>query len=136
MTITYTWEVTSLKTKTEGENANAVVQTYWKKIGTDEHGHSGTFEGATPFSAANVSPENFIPFEELTEEIVLNWIKSVVTGDYETHVNSQIQKKIDEQHITQPGLPWAPEKGLPPPQPAVNTTSKPGEPGYNPPPRF
>lgn len=134
MAITYTWEITSLKTKTDGVNENAVVQTYWRKTGTDEHGHTGTFEGATPFSAANVPPEEFIPFEQLTEETVLNWIKSVVVGDYEQHVNRRIQAKIDEHHVSQPGLPWAPEKGLPAVPAILNVTSNPGEPGYNPPP--
>ncbi len=134
MAITYTWEVTSLKTKTEGDNVNAVIQTYWKKIGTDDHGHTGVFEGATPFSAANVAPEDFIPFDQLTEEIVLGWIQAVVVGDYEQHVNERIQAKIDEQHISQPGLPWDPEKGKAPVALASTqkVTSSPGDPGYNP----
>lgn len=113
MAITYTWEVTGLKTKTEGDNINAVVQTYWKKIGVDEHGHVGTFSGATPFTSANVPSGEFIPFESLTEEIVLGWIKSVVVNEYEDHVNQKIQEQIEANHISQPGLPWAPDKGLP-----------------------
>ena len=43
MAITYTWEITSLKTKTEGSNTDAVVQTYWKKTGTDDAGKCGLF---------------------------------------------------------------------------------------------
>lgn len=137
MSITYTWEVTSLKTRTEGNNENAVVQTYWKKIGTDEDGHTAAFEGATPFTSTNVPEGEFIPFEELTEEIVLGWIQAVVVGDYEQHVNSKIQQKIDEQHTSQPGLPWNPTKGVPPAPPAVaNITSSPGDPDYSPPPYF
>lgn len=137
MAITYTWEVKALKTKTEGIYENAVVQTYWKKIGTDEHGHTAEFEGATPFSAANVAPGSFIPFEDLTEEIVLGWIQSVVSGDYEQHVNAKIQKKIDEQHVSQPGLPWNPNKGLPVgPTSVQNATAIPGSPDYDPPPRY
>ncbi len=122
MAITYTWEITSLKTRDEGENLNAVIQTYWRKIGTDEHGHTAAFDGATPFTSVpatldeseSAEPKSFVPFTELTEEMVLDWIKAVVVGDYEEHVNSKIQEKIDSQHISQPGLPWAPEKGLPP----------------------
>jgi hypothetical protein len=111
MAITYTWEITSLRTRTEGENLDAVVQTYWKKTGTDENGNSGTFEGATPFSAASVPAGEFIPFAELTEETVLDWIKSVVVDDYERHVNTKIQEKIDSASTSQPELPWAPGKG-------------------------
>jgi len=117
MAITYTWKVTSLKTKNEGINQNAVVQTYWQKIGTDENGNVGSFSGATPFTSTTMPEGNvFVPFEELTEEVVLEWIKDVVTGSYETHVNGKIQEQID-QHInpvSEAQMPWAP--------PASNTT--------------
>jgi hypothetical protein len=114
MSMTYTWEITSLKTKTEGSNTSAVIQTYWKKTGTDENGRSGIFDGATPLTSANVPEGEFIPFEELTEEIVLGWIQSQIDEFYENHINAQIQKQIDKFYVTQPGLPWDPTKGLPP----------------------
>ncbi len=118
MAITYTWEVTSLKTKNEGDNLNAVVQTYWKKIGTDENGNQGTFSGATPFTSVDVPAGEFVPFEELTEENVLDWIKAVVTGMYEEHVNKQIHKQIDEKitPVVEASLPWAPASAPTPAQ--------------------
>jgi hypothetical protein len=112
MAITYTWKVTSLKTKNVADNMpNAVVQTYWQKIGTDENGNTGTFSGATPFTVDPTDESGpFIPFDQLTEEDVLTWIKSIVVGSYEEHVNGQIQKQIDEKvtPITDAALPWAP----------------------------
>ena len=117
MAITYTWEITSLKTKNEtlGDGVvlpNAVCQTHWKKIGTDEDGNEGTFAGATPFSAENLTADNFAAFDTLTESVVLGWIQALVVGGYEEHVNSQIQKQIDEQvtPITESAMPWAPEE--------------------------
>lgn len=126
MAITYTWEITSLKTKNEtlGDGVvlpNAVCQTYWKKIGTDENGNEGTFSGATPFSAANLTEENFKQFDTLTEEIVLGWIQAIVVGGYEEHVNGQIQKQIDEKvtPIVESAMPWAPVvEAEPSPEPA------------------
>jgi hypothetical protein len=108
MAITYTWKVTGVKVKNEGDNENAVVQTYWQKIGTDENGNEGTFSGATPFSSENT--ENFIAFADLTEEDVLGWIQAIVVGSYEEHVNGQIQKQIDDKvtPVSEPSLPWAP----------------------------
>ena len=107
MSITYTWEVTSLNTKTEGDNSDAVVQTFWKKIGTDENGNRGIFNGATPFSSVNT--DDFVAFADLTEEIVLEWIQAKVVGEYEKHVNGSIQKQID--HLANPDvrtqMPWA-----------------------------
>jgi hypothetical protein len=120
MAITYTWKVTSLKTKNEGSNQNAVVQTYWQKIGTDENGNVGTFSGATPFTTTTMPEGNvFVPFEELTEEVVLEWIKDVVVGNYETHVNGKIQEQID-QHVnpvSEAQMPWAPASNTAPTMP-------------------
>src|SRR6056300_229666 len=106
----YTWEVTGLKTTTDG----GVVQTYWKKIGTDENGNTGTFSGATPFDVDPTDP-NYIPFDNLTEADVLGWIQAVVVDGYEEHVNGQIQKQIDQQTIVEAAMPWA----LPAEEPVV-----------------
>lgn len=108
MTITYTWKVTGVKTRTEEGQAGFVFQTYWQKIGVDENGNEGTFAGATPLKPAEGG--DFTPFEELTEEQVLGWIQAEVTGDYEHHVNEQIKKQIDAKInvVEEPTLPWSP----------------------------
>lgn len=116
--ITYTWKVTGVKTLNQGSNADAVVQTYWKKIGTDEQGNTGEFTGATPFDASNVPADKFVPFDQLTEEVVIGWIKGVVTGTYEKHVNDQIAKGLAPKPVDAP-LPWAPAvEPVAPPAPA------------------
>lgn len=112
MAITYTWKLTGLKKVDSATLSGIVFQTYWKKIGTDEDGNEGTFTGATPLDPTSVDPNNFVPFESLTEEIVLNWIKSKVTGSYEQHVNEQIAKQINllkrpEVEIREDQFPWA-----------------------------
>lgn len=109
MAITYRWEVTGIKTTTLNNTPNVVVQTYWKKIGTDESGNEGTFNGATPFSAVTMpAGTTFIPFEQLTEADVLTWVKAVVVDNYEEHVNEQIQKQIDaaKNPVVDATLPW------------------------------
>lgn len=108
MTIEYTWKVTSVKTKEHNGTPDVIVQTYWEKIGTDENGNVGRFSGATPFSSTNVPTGTFIPFDQLTEEVVLSWIKAIVVGDYERHVNEQIAKQLDQNKPAEKPLPWAP----------------------------
>lgn len=111
MAIAYTWEVTGLKTTTVAGTADVVVQTYWKKTGTDDDGHTGSFMGATPFSAESIpTGSTFVPFSELTEDVVLEWIKAVVVGTYEEHVNGRIAEEIARKHnpVTDATLPWAP----------------------------
>ena len=113
---TYTYEVTGLKVRDEvvgnTTNTNAVVQTYWKLTGSDGT-NEGTFSGATPFTSTTM-PEGdvFVPFAELTEEIVIGWISDVVTGNpgYQQHIDEQIGKQIRDKvtPITEAQLPWAP----------------------------
>lgn len=109
----YTWKITGIKTKNETNGdgivlPNAICQTYWEKKGVDAEGNEGKFAGATPFSAVNLTEEQFQQFDELTEELVLSWVKAIVVDSYEEHVNSQIQKQIDEEAISDADMPWAP----------------------------
>lgn len=112
MAITYTWKVTGLRKVQSAEGLNnVVIGTRWEKIGTDENGNEGKFVGATPFNVSAIDPDNFIDWENLTEEVVLSWIKPVVVGSYEDHVNNQIAKQIRDkkspvEEVQQ--LPWDP----------------------------
>ena len=116
MTITYEWAVTGMKATTVAGQQDYVIQTFWTKTGTDENGNTGVFSGATPLTPDPDQP-SFIPYDQLTQEIVLSWIQPVVTGAYEEHVNdaiaAQIAAKIDP--VTEPPLPWAPPTPTPTP---------------------
>lgn len=112
MSVTYTWKLTSLKVKTASNVENVVVQTYWKKVGTLDANTEiqGSFSGATPFT--NFDPENYTPFDQLTESQVLGWVQGQVIGSYEEHVDEVIQKQIDDQltpesEITANTFPWS-----------------------------
>jgi hypothetical protein len=107
MNISYTWQITKLKTKNVNDLQDAVIQTYWTKTGRDDNGNEGVFTGATPIVISE-DTTNFIPFNQLTEEQVLEWIKEKVTGQYEDHVNAQILKQIEEKlnQSTEKDLPW------------------------------
>jgi hypothetical protein len=120
MAITYTWEVTELKVRDVEPHTDAVVQTQWKKIGTDENGVTGEFIGATPLSAADVDPEEFVPFEELTEELVLTWIQAGIARhpEYTNHMNEKIQQQIQRKAMTEKRAPWLPPKEDPPTPPS------------------
>ena len=56
-----------------------------------------------------------MPFASLTEDIVLGWVQAVVVGDYETRVNEEIEREINDQPITQVNLPWEPTPAEPDP---------------------
>ncbi len=55
---------------------------------------------------------NFIPFEELTEEIVLSWVRSKISEEkikeIESHQKSVIEKRLEKRlnNKYKKGLPW------------------------------
>jgi hypothetical protein len=114
MTLTYTWKLTSIK-KTNSENLNdVIIGTQWQCTGTDEDGVEGTFSGATPFKSSDVDQNNFVNYSNLTEEIVLGWIKSIVVGGYKDHIDQQILKQIRDkkntvQEVSGKDFPWITE---------------------------
>lgn len=114
MSLTYTWKIKSLrKTDVPGTDLrNVIVSTRWILTGTDEDGNSAEYEGATPFRSADVDPNNFVDFNNLTEEVVLGWIQQVVIGDYLKRAQEEIQKQINKFKSPVAEVdyfPWDPE---------------------------
>lgn len=106
--LTFTWEITQVDTATSGGHARAIIQTRWRKTGTDSEGNSASFDGATPLSAEGVSDDDFIDFTALPEATVIGWIKDKLGGS--THYNERIQLGIDEQTnpvTEEESLPWS-----------------------------
>lgn len=122
--ITYTWKITGLKIKdVDTTRPSAVVQTYWKKTGVDENGNEGVFSGATPFTVDPTDESGpFIPFNELSEDDIISWIKSIVVGNYEEHVNSKIAEQIEQKisPVTEGKLPWLTDTTPADPTPVVS----------------
>ena len=115
MSLTYTWALTALKKQSDAQVTDAVVQTYWTKTGTDADGDSGTFSGATPFDLTTIDPDNFTPYDQLTEAQVLGWVQDVVAADssYSEHIDEQIAGQIalikqPETEVDEGSFPWDP----------------------------
>lgn len=129
MALTYTWKLTGL-TKSNPPSlsvSNVIIGTRWEVVGTDEDGNEGKFSGATPFDLSTVDPNNFTPFDSLTESQVLGWIQTKVSSSaagYWDHISGKIQEQIDKiaMQISEVGsgeLPWAPSGSITPaPSPA------------------
>jgi len=50
---------------------------------------------------------SFIPYEELTEDIVVGWVKEKIGEEGISEIESQLKKEIDKQKvITVTGTPW------------------------------
>ena len=121
MALTYEWKITQIKKTTTNGIDDAIIGTRWEVKGIDSNGNDGSFTGATPFTLAQIDPDNFVPYNELTETMVLDWIKSVVSGsnqstNYWDHISEKINKQIVEKvsvvsSVDEVNLPWSSTSG-------------------------
>ena len=120
MGYTFDWKLTALRKQQSVNIDDAVVGTQWKLTATDEDGFSGEFTGATPFDLNAINTGSFVPYSELTETMVLGWVKNLVSGssayNYMPHIMQQIQKEIDKKKwsrldVNENDLPWSPTSG-------------------------
>jgi hypothetical protein len=114
--LTYAWKINTLSKQNNPAAGldDVIVQTFWECIGSDADNNSSTFYGATSFKLDEVDPENFTPYEELTEAQVLGWVQTAVDNDenYKNHIDEQIQKQINLivhpiSTVIAEELPWA-----------------------------
>jgi hypothetical protein len=106
--INYTWIVTQLLTETIEGNENYVVIAHCETIGVDGE-YSASVPNVIQFSTEDVTV--FIPYEDLTEEMVIAWIKESLGEEGVLSIEASIQAQIEAQKnppVTpqETPLPW------------------------------
>jgi hypothetical protein len=105
--MTLNWIIERLLVKpTEGSEKNVVITADWRCNGTQDQ-YSGTCYGSTSF--APPSGSGFTPYEDLTEQQVLDWCfaSGVDQKAIEANVKQQIENQINPP-VVAPPLPWLP----------------------------
>ena len=106
------WIIERLLTKpVEGSLTDVVITADWRCNGSQDS-YSGTCYGSCSFQPPTGS---FTPYNELTEQQVLDWCyqNGVDQAAIEANVTAQIEAQINPPVVVLP-LPWAPA-----PQPVV-----------------
>jgi hypothetical protein len=122
-TISLSWIIERLLVKpTEGSLTDVVITADWRCNGTQDQ-YSGTCYGSASFAPPT---ENFTPYEDLTEQQVLDWCfaSGVNKTAIEANVTAQIENQINPPVIAPP-LPWVPPV---PPAPEVEKVVAPEAP--------
>ena len=112
--MTILWLIERLLVKpTEGSNIDVVITADWRCNGTEitgsgdtEQTYSGTCYGSCSFQPPSGS---FTPYEDLTQEQVLQWCyeNGVDKTAIEANVSLQIENQINPPVVSLP-LPWVP----------------------------
>ena len=104
---TISWIIERLLVKpTEGTLTDVVITADWRCNGSQES-YSGTCYGSCSF--APPSGSGFTPYNELTEQQVLDWCyqNGVDQTAIEANVTAQIEAQINPPVVSLP-LPWVP----------------------------
>ena len=118
---TINWIIESLIVrKVEGTLTDVVITADWRCNGTDET-YSGTCYGSCSFAPPTGS---FTPYEDLTEQQVLDWCyeNGVDKTAIEANVTAQINDQINPPVVTLP-LPWVAQPLPPVPPPVVENVA-------------
>lgn len=84
-----------------------VYTAHWRVSKTDGDA-SGSVYGTISFPAKNPSDPDFIPYDNLTEAIVIGWVKEEMGADTVAAHEAAVQAQIDAQKnpTSSSGLPW------------------------------
>ena len=118
--ITLSWIIERLLVKpTEGSLVDVVITADWRCNGSQDN-YSGICYGSTSFQPPSGS--GFTPYEDLTQDQVLNWCFSngVDQKAIEANVSLQIENQINPP-VVAPPLPWLPPVVVAEPESVANT---------------
>lgn len=121
MPITYTWTINTLigYPLFEGQT-DVVTRVNYTITGDDGEGHTADYTNWQPTPLDPSVP--FIPYDELTPEIITGWVQSSLGPDRVTAIEESIAIDIQRQVTPPPEpqvfpLPWAPPVPPTPPPP-------------------
>ena len=103
------WVISSMDCKPkDGDYTDVVITCHWRRQATEVVGDKTYFAdvyGAVGFSSDNI--QNFIPYNELTFDIVCGWLDSSLNvEDLDASLDAQIENQINPPVIQLP-LPWS-----------------------------
>lgn len=94
------WKIEHLETSNLGDLLNVVTVAHWRVNCFDAGSYVGTSYGSVALSTPE---DDFIDFENLSEEIVLSWVKNALGAiGVEVAESSANQVVVEQQK-----LPWA-----------------------------
>jgi hypothetical protein len=91
MSTSFTWAIANL----DRETSDGYVFTAHYTISAND----GTYSAGAYGSVGFERPESLIPFDDLTEELVVSWVKEAIGGEEKvTEIETALQAQLDEKH--------------------------------------
>ncbi len=101
MATTFTWAINTL----DRETADGFVMTAHYTVAANDGTYSSSAYGSIGFER----PDTLIPYADLTEDMVIGWVKTALGGDEKiAEIEAALEAQIDEQRAPTKaqGTPW------------------------------
>ena len=100
---TFTWAIANM----EHYISDGVVFTVHYTVNAEDGIYSSGAYGSVGLEKPE--PGNMIPYADLTEEIVVGWVKDHFGEEKVAEIEAALQAQLDQQHAptTAPGVPWS-----------------------------
>lgn len=109
MANTYKWIISSLECYPNYNGLEKIVfNIHWRRQANDERGNIGDVCGMQKIEIS--VNNNFIPYENLTEGDVIEWLQESIGIEEINAINDELDKQIENQvnpSIISPPLPWS-----------------------------
>lgn len=106
----YSWKIKEIIKKDISGKKDVIFKVFWEKTGIDKKGNIGTAYGATLLNIDDLDYNEFVDYENLTEEIILDWILLTISETHDKRLNTRILNDIEK--TTNPStkvseFPWS-----------------------------
>ena len=103
MSTTFSWNVANL----ERHTADGVVFTVHYTISADDNVYSSSAYGSIGLEAPET--DSLIPFDDLTEDMVVGWVKDKLGDEKVAEIEVALQTQLDQKHspTKAAGVPWS-----------------------------
>lgn len=100
MTTSFDWRVANL----ERETADGFVYTAHYTVAAKNGIYASSAYGSIGFER----PDSLIPYSDITEEMVVEWVKDALTEEKVEQIEEALQSQLDEQAAPTKaaGVPW------------------------------
>lgn len=98
-----TWTISTMERHVGGDNDGGVIVAHWRV--TEEDGDHSASAYSTCSFTPDASADDFVPYADLTQEMVLGWVWESMDKDA---VEASLAANIEEQKnpTTEDGVPW------------------------------
>lgn len=133
-TNTYTWKIAAMDAYTkQGDYTDVVYTIHWRYNAVDQSAsYSAEVYGAQSVAPYNPESGSFVPFDDLSKDVVVGWLTGSMGEDRVIELRSVLDNQINEQKNPKT-IVLSPPWDRPTPTPTAGPTPTPtAEPGPTP----